>query len=217
MQGAIRQGMLLLIAGVFATSAMAVAAEIRREGPRLRVNGPLASEGFEQFATELASGSVRVVVLEDSNGATAEVAEDYARAVRTAGVATEAHGLCAGACAFVFLAGRERLFGDDAQVDSLLVPTVARPDTGEVVEFAPAAGATEAAASAAEAAQRPLVPASLKADWQPWRGLLFSARPTLFGRVHTSHWCDGSQGTDIARCEALKEFDPFQLKVLTGR
>ena len=61
----------------------------------------------------------------------------------------------------------------------------------------------------------PTVPTVPKENWQPDHGVLFSSTPTLFGRIYNTYYCDGSQGRDTSKCEALSDADPYKLGVLT--
>ena len=45
--------------------------------------------------------------------------------------------------------------------------------------------------------------------------MLFTASPTLFGRIYNAFYCDGTQGRDFSKCERLSDADPFKLGVLT--
>jgi hypothetical protein len=54
-----------------------------------------------------------------------------------------------------------------------------------------------------------------KDNWQPEHGVLFTASPTLFGRVYNTYYCDGTQGRDFSKCERLPDADPYKLGVLT--
>ena len=56
---------------------------------------------------------------------------------------------------------------------------------------------------------------SAKDNWQPEHGVLFTASPTLFGRVYNTYYCDGTQGRDFSKCERLPDADPYKLGVLT--
>jgi hypothetical protein len=195
----------------------AAAADIEREGPRLRVLGVLDGNGIAAFNEQLASGQVRTVVFEDSRGGTAEVAEQYAQAIRTAEVNTEVRGQCNAACAHAFLAGKEHRFGRGSQVNSLLVPLGARPETSDLAQlssrFPAQSGSIEV--SAVTPPLHDKVPPAVKEAWQPDRGVLFTSTPTLFGRVYNSYYCDGTQGRDLSRCEALSDADPYRLGILT--
>ena len=210
--------MLVLSAGALPASA----AELELQGPRLVVTGLLDGSQARAFVEHLESGKVRTVVLVDSYGGTAEAAETYARAIRTAGVNTETLGQCYAACAWAFLAGKEHRFGRGLHVNGLLIPVAARPRPGEtqkmMAEFSAAAGTSPAPA---EAPANVVEPVSLtptpreKEVWQPDQGVLFQSTPTLFGRVYKTFYCDGSQGRDVSRCELLSDADPYKLGVLT--
>lgn len=194
------------------------AADIERDGPRLRVLGALDGNGLAAFNEQLASGQVRTVVFEDSRGGTAEVAEQYAKAIRDADVNTEVRGQCNAACAYAFLAGKEHRFGRGSQVNSLLVPLGVRPETSDLAQLGsrvPARSVSlEIGAAASRAGHEP-VPSVAKSAWRPDQGVLFTSTPTLFGRVYNSYYCDGTQGRDLSRCEALRDADPYRLGVLT--
>ena len=167
----------------------------------------------------LASGKVRTVVIENSFGGTAEAAGDFARAIRASGVNTEAKGQCHAACAYAFLAGKEHRFGRGFQVNALLIPVAARPRREELASRWRGEEANRTLAEFIDApgeAGTAAVPASMpKERWQPDHGLLFTATPTLFGRVYNSYYCDGTQGRDTSRCELLSDADPYKLGVLT--
>jgi len=45
--------------------------------------------------------------------------------------------------------------------------------------------------------------------------VLFTATPTLFGRIYNTYYCDGSQGRDFTRCELLSDADPRKLGVIS--
>jgi hypothetical protein len=57
--------------------------------------------------------------------------------------------------------------------------------------------------------------AVVKDNWQPDHGGLFTASPTLFGRIYNAFYCDGTQGRDFSKCERLPDADPYKLGVLT--
>ena len=216
---------------------VAGAAEIERQGVRLRVTGPLDSSGLTAFTDQLTSGEVRTVVFQDSRGGNADMAEAYARVIRTADVYTEVVGQCSAACAYAFLAGKTHHFGRGPQVNSVLIPLGARPAAADLIRWsatlhgsgeaparpmrlstqvdasATAAGVTNASNAAASDAAS-LVPAGVKEAWHPDQGALFTATPTLFGRVYSTYYCDGTQGRDLSKCEALPDADPYRLGVL---
>jgi len=208
--------LLFLLLGICGAAA---AADIEREGPRLRVLGALDGSGLAAFTKQLASGQVRTVVFEDSRGGTAEVAEQYAHAIRTADVNTEVRGQCNAACAYAFLAGKEHRFGRGSQVNSLLVPVGTRPEASDLTQLSsrlPARSASIAVSASSPSAHEP-TPSAVKEAWQPDRGVLFTSTPTLFGRVYNSYYCDGTQGRDLSRCEVLNDADPYRLGVLTSQ
>ena len=216
----------LALAGL---TAGAPAADLEVEGSRLLVSGSLDGSAVKDFEAHLVGGQVRTVVFENAMGGSAEVAGDYARAIRAAGVNTEVKGQCQAACAYAFLAGKEHRFGRGFQVHTLLIPVVGRPQPAELVtrwrgdeaqhtlaEFTTPAGGT-AVSRATEAAGTPAIAPEdgAKDRWQPNQGVLFTSSPTLFGRVRNTFYCDGTQGRDFSRCELLPDADPYKLGVLT--
>lgn len=229
MQILLRALVAILLPGLgLAMAETAAAADMERQGSRLRMVGALDGSGLAAFTEQLASGDVRTVVFEDSRGGSAEVAEDYARAIRSADVNTEVLGLCSAACAYAFLAGKTHRFGRGPQLNSLLIPLSARPAASDLMRWGAAvqapgeaharpmslstsnsAGATTAASDSAE-----LVPSRIKEVWRPDQGLLFTATPTLFGRVYSTYYCDGTQSRDLSKCEVLPDADPYRLGIL---
>ena len=218
---------LLLLA---AMAGQAQAAELTLQGNRLIVAGMLDGSVVQPFVAQLALGNVKTVVFEDSAGGNAEVAMQYAEAIRAGGVDTELVGQCFGACAYAFLAGRNHRFGHGPQVNVLLIPVTGRPKASELAdrwgggraEQSLADFATPVANHPAEPAAAPMpapraTPISTApADrWQPEHGVLFTATPTLFGRIYNSYYCDGTQGSDLTRCELISDADPFKLGVLS--
>lgn len=198
------------------------AAELELQGSRLVVSGMLDGSAVKTFTQYLAKGTVRTVVFEDSFGGTAEAAGAYAQAIRSSGVDTEVRGQCMAACAYAFLAGKSHRFGYGFQVNGVLLPVATRPSATELAsrwrgeeahktlaEFTPIAAA--APAKEAEAGTG----SSAKDNWQPDHGVLFTASPTLFGRIYNAFYCDGSQGRDFSKCERLSDADPYKLGVLT--
>jgi len=197
------------------------AAELELQGSRLVVSGMLDGSAIKTFTQYLAKGTVRTVVFEDSFGGTADAAGAYADAIRSSGVDTEVRGQCMAACAYAFLAGKTHRFGYGFQVNGVLLPVATRPSATELAsrwrgdeahktlaEFTPIA--------AAAPAKEPEASAGLAKDnWQPDHGVLFTASPTLFGRIYNAFYCDGSQGRDFSKCERLPDADPFKLGVLT--
>ena len=214
----------------------AQASELALQGNRLVVAGVLDGSAVQTFVAQLAQGNVKTVVFEDSVGGTADAARQYAAAIRASGVDTELIGQCFGACAYAFLAGRNHRFGHGPQVNVLLIPVAGRPKASELAdrwrgeraeqslaEFVTptanhAPGFTAAPIAAPRATPISTVPdgAAAPADrWQPEHGVLFTATPTLFGRIYNSYYCDGTQGSDLTRCELLSDADPFKLGVLS--
>ncbi|WPG38358.1 hypothetical protein [Variovorax sp. EBFNA2] len=199
------------------------AAELELQGRRLVVSGTLDGSKVKAFTEHLGSGTVRTVVFEDSFGGTAEAAGAYADAIRESGVQTEVRGHCMAACAYAFLAGKTHRFADGLQVNGILLPVAARPTAAELAvrwrgeearktlaDFTPAPGTAAAAAHPIETtAPTP------KDNWQPDHGVLFTASPTLFGRIYNTYYCDGTQGRDFSKCERLSDADPYKLGVLT--
>lgn len=199
----------------------APAAELELQGSRLVVSGMLDGTMIKEFTEQLGSGTVHTVVFEDSFGGTAEAAGAFADAIRASGVQTEVRGQCMAACAYAFLAGRTHRFGYGLQVNGILLPVAQRPTPAELAirwrgdeahktlaEFTP----TSASAKAMETSA---TPTAARDNWQPDHGVLFTASPTLFGRVYNTYYCDGTQGRDFSKCERLADADPFKLGVLT--
>jgi len=217
---------------LFATLAMAAqAADVSLEGSRLVVSGELDGSAAQVFLEHLNSGKVLTVVFEDSLGGTADAAGLYAHAIRATGVNTEVIGQCNAACAYAFLAGKNHRFGRGLQVNALLIPVGARPNPGDLASRWRGDGAhkslAEFTASDTAAAAAPAVPTGnegtlvataaggSKEKWKPEHGVLFTATPTLFGRVYNTYYCDGTQGRDLTRCELLPDADPRKLGVLS--
>lgn len=200
------------------------AAEIELQGNRLVVSGMLDGSAIKTFMDHLGSGAVRTVVFEDSFGGTADAAGAFADAIRSSGVQTEIRGQCMAACAYAFLAGKTHRFGYGFQVNGILLPVATRPTAAELAvrwrgdeahktlaDFTPTAtGTATAAATPVEASAPPA-----KDNWQPDHGVLFTASPTLFGRIYNAYYCDGTQGRDFSKCERLSDADPYKLGVLT--
>ena len=217
-----------------AVGAPAAAAELELQGPRLVVSGMLDGSAIKDFTDQLSSGTVHIVVFEDSFGGTAEAAGAYADAIRLSGVQTEVRGQCMAACAYAFLAGKTHRFGYGFQVNGVLLPVAVRPTAAELAvrwlgdeahktlaEFTPvaatAATTTVAVAKPSDAGTTPVKDAGggTKDNWQPDHGVLFTASPTLFGRIYNAFYCDGTQGRDFSKCERLPDADPYKLGVLT--
>lgn len=212
---------ILLGVWVACAAAGSQAAELELEGSRLVVRGMLDGSAIKDFAAHLASGQVRTVVFENSLGGTAQVAGEYARAISAASVNTEAKGQCHAACAYAFLAGKEHRFGRGFQINGLLIPVSARPQPGELTSRWQGEGVYRTLAefttphSEAQATSAATAGPAPKESWRPDRGVLFTSTPTLFGRVYNTYYCDGNQGRDVSRCEALSDADPYKLGVLT--
>lgn len=210
---------------VIGTPSGAAAADIELQGRELVVSGMLDGSAIKTFTEHLASGSVRTVVFEDLSGGTADAAGAFADAIRASGVDTEIRGQCMAACAYAFLAGRTHRFGYGFQVNGILLPVAVRPTAAELAvrwrgeeahktlaDFTPPTAATAGTATAkpVEASVQPA-----KDNWQPEHGVLFTASPTLFGRIYNAYYCDGTQGRDFSKCERLSDADPYKLGVLT--
>jgi hypothetical protein len=203
------------------------AAELELKGSQLVVSGMLDGTAIKTFTEYLDKGTVRTVVFEDSFGGTAEAAGAFADAIRSSNVETEVRGQCMAACAYAFLAGRTHRFGDGFQVNGVLLPVAARPSASELAmrwrggevhktlaEFSPSSTAP-AVTSPGAAGTAELGTGPVKDNWQPDHGVLFTASPTLFGRIYNAFYCDGTQGRDFTKCERLSDADPFKLGVLT--
>ena len=203
-----------------AACATAQTAELSLEGSRLVVSGMLDGSAVQVFLAQVRDANVQTVVFEDSLGGSAEVAGLYAEAIRETGVNTEVVGQCHAACAYAFLAGKTHRFGEGEQVNALLIPVGTRPKQNELAsrwrgqdaayrtlaEFTVPSDATQDLVNTADATP--------KEKWRPEHGVLFLARPTLFGRVYNTYYCDGSQGRDFNRCELLADADPRKLGVI---
>lgn len=201
--------MCCLLAVAAATAVQA--ADLQLQGSRLVVEGRLDGSAVESFKEQLSSGKVKLVVFENSLGGSAEVAGEYARAIQAAGVNTEAHGQCSAACAYAFLAGRERRFGRGLQVNALMIPVAVRPNSDELPTRWQGDDPLRTLADF-----DPVPTAAAPIDrWQPEHAIVFTSTPTLFGRVYNSFYCDGTQGRDTSRCEVLSNADPHKLGVLT--
>ncbi|MBS0454412.1 MAG: hypothetical protein JSS14_24195 [Proteobacteria bacterium] len=205
---------LLAVAGVSAHGA-----DLYLEGHRLVVSGMLDGSVVGEFVDLVRRGNVQTVVFEDSMGGSAEVARLYANAIRETGVKTEVVGQCHAACAYAFLAGKTHRFGPGPQVNALLVPVGTRPQASDLAsrwrgdeasktlaEFIGPADAGQDLVSAADAAP--------KEKWRPDHGVLFVTKPSLFGRIYNTYYCDGTQGRDFTRCELLPDADPRKLGVI---
>lgn len=211
-----------------AVAGSAGAAELELQGRRLVVSGTLDGSKVKAFTEHLSSGTVRTVVFEDSFGGTAEAAGAYADAIRESGVQTEVRGHCMAACAYAFLAGKTHRFGHGLQVNGILVPVATRPTAAELAvrwrgeearktlaDFTPPSSAAAPATTIDAARPIEATAPPAKDNWQPDHGVLFTASPTLFGRVYNTYYCDGTQGRDFSKCERLSDADPYKLGVLT--
>ena len=215
------------VVAVFLFACLACsAAELDLQGSRLVVSGMLDGSAIKAFTEHLGKGTVRTVVFEDSFGGTAEAAGAFADAIRASGVDTEIRGQCMAACAYAFLAGKAHRFGYGLQVNGVLLPVAARPTAAELAvrwrgeeahktlaEFTPIAAAAPIQPTESRAAGTPRE--NSRDNWQPEHGVLFTASPTLFGRIYNAFYCDGTQGRDFSKCERLSDADPFKLGVLT--
>lgn len=217
-----------LVALSFAVPPASSAAELELQGSRLVVSGMLDGTMIKEFTEQLGSGTISTVVFEDSFGGTAEAAGAFADAIRASGVQTEVRGQCMAACAYAFLAGRTHRFGYGLQVNGVLLPVAQRPTAAELAvrwrgddahktlaEFTPTSASAASASSAAKPIEASAPPAAARDNWQPDHGVLFTASPTLFGRIYNTYYCDGTQGRDFSKCERLADADPFKLGVLT--
>jgi hypothetical protein len=207
----------------------AAAADIELQGRELVVSGMLDGSAIKSFTDLLASGTVRTVVFEDLSGGTADAAGAFADAIRASGVDTEIRGQCMAACAYAFLAGKTHRFGYGFQVNGILLPVAARPTAAELAvrwrgeeahktlaDFTPATATTAGTATAKPVEASVPPPKDTRGDnWQPDHGVLFTASPTLFGRIYNAYYCDGTQGRDFSKCERLSDADPYKLGVLS--
>ncbi|MDQ0044861.1 MULTISPECIES: hypothetical protein [Variovorax] len=216
------------VAGMVGTPVAATAADIELQGRELVVSGMLDGSAIKTFTEQLASGTVRTVVFEDLSGGTADAAGAFADAIRASGVDTEIRGQCMAACAYAFLAGKTHRFGYGFQVNGILLPVAARPTAAELAvrwrgeeahktlaDFTPPTASTAGTATAkpVEASVPPVK--DVRDNWQPDHGILFTASPTLFGRIYNAYYCDGTQGRDFSKCERISDADPYKLGVLT--
>ncbi|MBS0454420.1 MAG: hypothetical protein JSS14_24235 [Proteobacteria bacterium] len=197
------------------------AADLSLEGNRLIVSGMLDGGLVQAFVEMVTRAKVQTVVFEDSLGGSAQVAGLYATAIRGTGVSTEVIGQCHAACAYAFLAGKTHRFGEGEQVNALLIPVGTRPKPSELASRWRGQEAQKTLAELTVPAEVPrangrasAVDASFKEKWRPEHGVLFLARPTLFGRTYNTYYCDGTQGRDFARCELLPDADPRKLGVI---
>ena len=197
----------------------AQAADLTLEGNRLVVTGMLDGTAAQVFLEQMRRGNVQTVIFEDSLGGTADVAVLYAQAIRETGVNTEVVGQCHAACAYAYLAGKVHRFGEGEQVNALLIPVGTRPKPAELASRWRGDEAHRTLAEFTEPAQDgEIVNATdgpAKEKWQPEHGVLFTATPTLFGRIYNTYYCDGSQGRDFTRCELLSDADPRKLGVIS--
>ncbi|SCX72661.1 hypothetical protein [Variovorax sp. EL159] len=208
------------------------AAELELQGSRLVVSGALDGSAIKDFTEQLGGGAVHTVVFQDSFGGTAEAAGAFADAIRLSGVQTEVRGQCMAACAYAFLAGKTHRFGYGLQVNGILLPVATRPTAAELAvrwrgdeahktlaDFTPppAGAATATTVASASTAPKPVEASAppAKDNWQPDHGVLFTASPSLFGRIYNTYYCDGTQGRDFSKCERLPDADPYKLGVLT--
>ena len=217
-------------------ASTASAAELELQGNRLVVSGTLDGSAIKEFTEHLGGGAVHTVVFEDSFGGTAEAAGAFADAIRSSGVQTEVRGQWMAACAYAFLAGKTHRFGYGLQVNGIMLPVAVRPTAAELAvrwrgdeahktlaDFTPAptpvtpAVATTAATATTVASAAPVDAGGPppKDNWQPEHGVLFTASPSLFGRIYNTYYCDGTQGRDFSKCERLPDADPYKLGVLT--
>lgn len=202
-----------------AACATAQAAELSLEGSRLVVSGMLDGSAVQVFLAQVRSANVQTVVFEDSLGGSAEVAGLYADAIRETGVNTEVVGQCHAACAYAFLAGKTHRFGEGEQVNALLIPVGTRPKSTDLASRW--RGQDAAYRTLAEftvpSEKEDLVNAAdapPKEKWRPEHGVLFVAKPSLFGRIYNTYYCDGNQGRDFTRCELMSDADPRKLGVI---
>jgi hypothetical protein len=197
----------------------AQAADLTLEGNRLVVSGMLDGTAAQVFLEQVRRGSVQTVIFEDSLGGSADVAVLYAQAIRETGVNTEVVGQCHAACAYAYLAGKVHRFGEGEQVNALLIPVGTRPKPAELASRWRGDQAHRTLAEFTEPTQDGEIvnatDAPAKEKWQPEHGVLFTATPTLFGRVYNTYYCDGSQGRDFTRCELLSDADPRKLGVIS--
>ena len=205
----------------FAVPSASTAAELEVQGGRLVVSGMLDGTMVKEFTEQLGSGTIHTVIFEDSFGGTAEAAGAFADAIRASGVQTEVRGQCMAACAYAFLAGKTHRFGYGLQVNGILLPVAQRPSAAELAvrwrgddAHKTLAEFTPTSAKPVEASVPPAKDSS-RDNWQPDHGVLFTASPTLFGRVYNTYYCDGTQGRDFSKCERLADADPYKLGVLT--
>ena len=214
------------VAAVIGTPA--AAADIELQGRELVVSGMLDGSAIKTFTDHLASGTVRTVVFEDLSGGTADAAGAFADAIRASGVDTEIRGQCMAACAYAFLAGKTHRFGYGFQVNGILLPVAVRPTAAELAvrwrgeeahktlaDFTPATATTAGTATAKPVEASVPSTKDARDNWQPDHGVLFTASPTLFGRIYNAYYCDGTQGRDFSKCERLSDADPYKLGVLT--
>ena len=214
------------VAAVIGTPA--AAADIALQGRELVVSGMLDGSAIKTFTDHLASGTVRTVVFEDLSGGTADAAGAFADAIRASGVDTEIRGQCMAACAHAFLAGKNHRFGYGFQVNGILLPVAVRPTAAELAvrwrgeeahktlaDFTPATATTAGTATAKPVEASVPSTKDARDNWQPDHGVLFTASPTLFGRIYNAYYCDGTQGRDFSKCERLSDADPYKLGVLT--
>ena len=208
---------ILCTLALLTATCTAVAAEVELEGHRLLVSGMLDGSALKEFTDQLATGKVHTVVFANSMGGAAVVAEAYATAIRRSGVQTEVIGQCHAACAYAFLAGREHRFGRGFQINGLLIPVAARPArSSDLMDRWRGDEAQKQLAEFTTGGTAAATPASPQRDgWQADHGVLFLSTPTLFGRVYSTFFCDGTQGRDLSKCELLSDADPYKLGVLT--
>ena len=105
-----------VFAGAFAVllnSAAAGAMTMEVRGDQLIASGRIVADDGDRFRKLVdANSNVKTVVLWNSPGGSARANDAITETIETLGLNTVVTGFCVSACAMVFLAGKDRAFGD---------------------------------------------------------------------------------------------------------
>lgn len=197
----------IALAMIFMVSAQC--ATIQIEGSTAQIRGTLSEDDIEK----LQASNIANLHFQNSPGGSYSAAKKYVNFVKEKRLNTIVSGRCFSSCAVAFLAGIHRRV-DLSEPAILLFHLPSIHKDGEQV-LGPSS--QDALKMIDELTNYKLMgrPRDLLAQtWKDNQGLVFYFRKLILGKVELTLYCDGSQKTDLSKCEPLPGVDAVKLGIL---
>lgn len=209
-----------IVAFVFFTYIFNVklnAAEVRSVNDHVVISGVLDRGDVEKLKQILSDDpKLSKVVFEDSPGGSVFTALKFAEIIKMKKLDTVVKGKCYSACAYAFLAGKNRSFDSGSQLNGLLLHVGRVTDGDQISEYSGNDKLMSQLDGMTEGKLSESIKVLIRKSWGQFEGVLIVSKNYYLFKREEIMYCDGAQKSDASKCTRIDGVDIHKIGIFSN-